>query len=298
MLGGVRKGVMVYADDTTVVCETLNNLNKCIAIIENYCDLYDIKINAKKTKWMQFGDSKSIVEPIVRVNGEILEKVEQFKFLGVIISSNGKPDNHLSKRKSLFFNGVTEVTNLGLNKADVPIGMKSLLYTSLVRSKFMYGLETISLSKSRVKQDLSKLENYTLKKACGVNKNSKSTCLIYAMGITPIELYIVKRKLYFILQLLSNKATNELVTKGIHRSLDDIFVMIGIEDKHISLGRDRYQGLIRSMVLKKLEEIKAGETGIKNSDLVNSIRYLLSNRCSGNDDTLQYLLDPRRVSGD
>ena len=131
-----------------------------------------------------------------------------------------------------------------------------------------------------------------------MNKNSKSTCLINAMGITPIELYIVKRKLYFILQLLSNKATNELVTKGIHRSLDDIFVMIGIEDKHISLGRDRYQGLIRSMVLKKLEEIKAGETGIKNSDLVNSIRYLLSNRCSGNDDTLQYLLDPRRVSGD
>ena len=48
LLGGVRKGVMVYADDTTVVCETLNNLNKCIAIIENYCDLYDIKINAKK----------------------------------------------------------------------------------------------------------------------------------------------------------------------------------------------------------------------------------------------------------
>ena len=75
----------MYADDTTVVCETLNNLNKCIAIIESYCDLYDIKINAKKTKWMQFGDSKSIVEPIVRVNGEILEKVEQFKFLGVII---------------------------------------------------------------------------------------------------------------------------------------------------------------------------------------------------------------------
>ena len=48
LLGGVRKGFMVYADDTTVVCETLNNLNKCIAIIENYCDLYDIKINAKK----------------------------------------------------------------------------------------------------------------------------------------------------------------------------------------------------------------------------------------------------------
>ncbi len=94
---------------------------------------------------MQFGDSKSIVDPIVRVNGEILEKVEQFKFLGVIICSNGKPDRYLSKRKSLFFNGVTEVTNLGLNKADVPIGMKSLLYTSLVRSKFMYGLETIIL---------------------------------------------------------------------------------------------------------------------------------------------------------
>jgi hypothetical protein len=297
-LGGVEKGVMVYADDTTVICHTLENLNISIAIIEKYCDLYDIKINAKKTKWMLIGEPDSIIDPVVKVNGEILDRVEEFKFLGVIISSDGKPTRHIKKRKSLFLNGLTEITTLGLNKKDVPLKMKSLLYTSLVRSKLMYGMETIKFNKTEVKQNLTKPENYALKKSCGLNNHSKATSLIYAMDITPIALYLIKRKLLFILQLLANVATNELITKGIHRTLDDIFVLIGVERNHVTLGRDRYQGVIRSAVTKKLLEIKDGEMGIRKSGFVLSVKYLLENRSPNNDDTLQYLLDPRRVSGD
>ncbi len=62
---------------------------------------------------------------------------------------------------------------------------------------------------------------------------------MYAINITPIELYIYKRKLYFILQLLANPATEELLCIGIHKTLDSVFRSIDIKKEDKELGRDR-----------------------------------------------------------
>jgi hypothetical protein len=279
---------------TTVVCHDISSLEYCIKIIERYCDVFDIQINAKKTKCMVFGPIKSIVEPEIKVNGQILEIVENFKFLGVHIERGGKHDKHISIRRTAFLSGLTEIENLGFSKSDVPVRMKSLLYTSLVRSKLMYGMECFKLNERVVKKEIISLESNAIKKACGLNKRSKSTILLYALNITPIKLYILKRKLFFVLQLILNEATNELITSGVHATLNDVLSLIGVRSRDVGLGRMRYQGVIRSLVTKKLEEIRTIEKSITESKIVVSIKYLLQNRNRENDDTLQYLLDPRR----
>ncbi len=45
---------MVYADDTTLDVESVK---KRIKIIEKYCSIYDIAINANKSKYMIFEES-------------------------------------------------------------------------------------------------------------------------------------------------------------------------------------------------------------------------------------------------
>ena len=54
--------------------------------------------------------------------------------------------------------------------------------------------------------------------------------------------------------------------------------MIGVKSEEAGLGRMRYQGVIRSLVTKKLEEIRTIEKNIKESKLTVSIKYLLQNR--------------------
>jgi hypothetical protein len=117
---------------------------------------------------------------------------------------------------------------------------------------------------------------------------------MYALNITPLNLYLLKRKLLFILQLIRNQATRELICKGFHVTLDDIIKKIGVTVECLNLGVDRYQGILRSACIAKLEDIKLAEKIIIDSKYVQSIRYLLENRNLDNDDTLQYLLDPRR----
>ncbi len=77
-------------------------------------------------------------------------------------------------------------------------------------------------------------------------------------------------------------------------SLDSVFRSIDIKKEDKELGRDRYRGVIRSRVLKKLDEIKTCEGQIKRTKLVTSLEYLLKNRSSDNSEIIQYLLDPRR----
>ena len=52
-------GIIVYADDTTILCETENDLKEAIKVFEAYCKKIGIQINEKKTKWMKMGEKKT-----------------------------------------------------------------------------------------------------------------------------------------------------------------------------------------------------------------------------------------------
>ena len=78
----IRVGTMVYADDTTVVCKTLRDLQIVTYAIENFCSEYDIKINVTKTKWMRFGPQYNTNDVQISLLGQKVEQVNELKFLG------------------------------------------------------------------------------------------------------------------------------------------------------------------------------------------------------------------------
>ena len=92
------------------------------------------------------------------------------------------------------------------------------------------------------------------------------------MNINPIKLYLYKRKLYFILQLLNNKSTAELLSSGVHRTLDSMFETIGIKNSHVGLGLDRFKGIIRSATIKKLDNVQLSEKASKESTDTSDFR--------------------------
>ena len=183
---------------------------------------------------------------------------------------------------------------MGFKDKMVPTKMKKVLYESLARSKLIYGLETIKMDDLEVKNNLSTLEGNVVKRANSLGYNSRTTSLMYAMNITPIGLQLKKRKINFLLQLLRNDATRELVTNKYHRSIDDIIDYIGINEQHKDLDSLAYEGCILSACASKLNEIKVTEKQIVESKLVKAICYLLNNRSENNDGLIKYLLDPRR----
>ena len=51
--------VLLYADDTILLAETPDGLQKQLNIFSKYCNLWRLKVNAEKTKVMIFGSRKN-----------------------------------------------------------------------------------------------------------------------------------------------------------------------------------------------------------------------------------------------
>ena len=63
-----------------------------LEIISKFCDIHDITINVKKTKCIAINTQSK--KPF-HLNGDIIEKVSEFKLLGFIICDNLSHKKHV-----------------------------------------------------------------------------------------------------------------------------------------------------------------------------------------------------------
>ena len=98
MPNGIK--TFLYADDTALVSSgdsiaaTSDILNQALESASIWFNNHKLSLNVKKTKHIVFGTSQhlnsgTIIAPVA-VNGEVVESVEEFKYLGIII------DRHMS----------------------------------------------------------------------------------------------------------------------------------------------------------------------------------------------------------
>src|SRR6218665_2458629 len=79
---------------------------------------YDMKVNIKKTKVMKISRKGEGVINIT-IDGEILEQVEQFRYLGALITGDGKCETEIKTRIGMAKNAFSQRTELlrkNLNK--------------------------------------------------------------------------------------------------------------------------------------------------------------------------------------
>ena len=99
-----------YADDTTLIAESEDKLKSLLMKVKEESEKVGLKLNFQKTKIMAFGPITSW-----QINGETLEIMRNFIFLGSKISADGNW-NHKIKRHLLL--GRKAMTNL---EAETPI---------------------------------------------------------------------------------------------------------------------------------------------------------------------------------
>ena len=132
-----------YADDTTLF-STLNNLvnaqninpdiiiNKELAKINEWLEINKLSLNVTKTKFMVFHTQhkhRAIKPPVPKINNTNIEKVEQFKFLGLTLDSN----LNWKKHSDNITNKCSQIIGI-LNrlKQILPQNIKIMLYNALL----------------------------------------------------------------------------------------------------------------------------------------------------------------------
>ena len=131
-----------YADNTTLMAEREEDLKSLLIKVKEESEKAGLKLNIQKTKIMASG-------PITlwQIDGEIMERVRDFTFLGSKITADGDC-SHEIKRCLLL--GRKVMTNLDsiLKSRDITLLTKVLLVKAMVFPVVVYGCESWTIKKA------------------------------------------------------------------------------------------------------------------------------------------------------
>ncbi|KAK3513060.1 hypothetical protein QTP70_000945 [Hemibagrus guttatus] len=158
----VRQGspwTMMFADDIVICSESREQ-------VEVALERRGMKVSHSKTEYMSVNEREG--SGTVRLQGEEVKKVQEFKYLGSTVQSNGECGKEVNKRVQAGWNGWRKVSGV-LCDRNILARIKGKVYRTVVRPAMLYGLETGSLRKTQ-ESELEVAELKMLRFSLGVTR--------------------------------------------------------------------------------------------------------------------------------
>lgn len=153
-VGGAVVKAIRFADDQAMVAETQKGLQEIMNMLNETSKDYNMKINMKKTKVMRISREEGGKLSIL-IDGHKLEQVEQFVYLGSMITEDGRCNKEI-KRIALGKEAYNRRKELFGSKWNLIL--KKRLVKVLVWSVALFGSETWTLRKD----DIRRLEAFEM----------------------------------------------------------------------------------------------------------------------------------------
>ena len=192
---------LLFQDDIARIETNAEKLNAANRIYEIFQDTNGMLFHKLKTVYISNTQNSHIM-----LNNKQINQVKSTKYLGDIISDNGKLDETIEDRR-LKINGiVAEIRSIMMEaEEDLEILAAIQYYEGIVKSKLLYNCETwINLTKTNI-DDLEKIQNNSLKRLLRIPFSTPSMGLIYELNLPTIKASINQRKIMYFHRLLNSE---------------------------------------------------------------------------------------------
>ena len=125
-----------YADDTTLMAESEEELKSLLMKVKEESEKVGLKLNIEKTKIMASGPITSW-----QIDGETMETVADFIFLGSKITADGGCGHEIRRCLLLGRKDMTNLDNI-LKSRDITLPTKVRLVKAMVFPVVLYGCES------------------------------------------------------------------------------------------------------------------------------------------------------------
>ncbi|KAK3553753.1 hypothetical protein QTP70_009192 [Hemibagrus guttatus] len=157
---------MMFADDIVICSESREQLEENLERWRFALERRGMKVSRSKNEYMCVNEREG--SGTVRLQGEEVKKVQEFKYLGSTVQSNGECGKEVKKRVQVGWNGWRKVSGV-LCDRKISARIKGKVYKTVVRPAMLYGLETVSLRK-RQESELEVAELKMLRFSLGVTR--------------------------------------------------------------------------------------------------------------------------------
>ena len=141
-IAGRNLNNLKYADDTTLMAESEEELKSLLMKVKEESEKGGLKLNIQKTKIMASGPITSW-----EIDGETVETVSDFIFLGSKITADGDCSHEIKGRLLLGRKVTTNLDNM-LKSRDITLLTKVHLVKAMVFLVVMYGCKSWTIKKA------------------------------------------------------------------------------------------------------------------------------------------------------
>uniref|UniRef100_A0A670I4Q4 ribonuclease H n=1 Tax=Podarcis muralis TaxID=64176 RepID=A0A670I4Q4_PODMU len=233
-----------YADDTTLMAESEEELKNLLMRVKEESAKYGLKLNIKKTKIMATGPITSW-----QIEGKEMEAVRDFTFLGSMITADGDSSHEIKRRLLLGRRAMTGLDSI-LRSRDVTLPTKVRIVKAMVFPVVMYGSESWTIKKAD-RRRIDAFELWCWRRLLRVPWTARRSNASILKEISPecsLEGQIVKLRLQYFGHLRRREDSLEKT------------LMLGKKEGTRRRGRQRTRWLdsvfeVTSMSLTKLREV-------------------------------------------
>ena len=141
-----------YADDTTLMAESEEELKSLLMEVKEESEKVGLKLNIQKTKIMASGPITSW-----EIDGETMETVRNFTFLGSKITADGECSHEIKRHVLLGRKAMINIDSI-LKSRDITLPTEVHLVKAMVFPVVMYGCESWTVRKAECQRiDASEL---------------------------------------------------------------------------------------------------------------------------------------------
>ena len=187
---------ILYADDSNLVSSLCsfdvslnskdfdknilsNNITQELDKIHEWLEINKLSLNVKKTKFMIFHHHQRKISnyiPDLKINGQSIERVKEFNFLGIIIDENLTWGAHIQKTANKISRGLGIMSRL---KRFLPPNILRLIYNSLILPHLQYGIMIWGSKSGRVE----KLQKRAIRILCNSKYNAHTDPLFKKLNL-------------------------------------------------------------------------------------------------------------------
>ena len=202
-----------YTDDTSLLSHTPSGLTCLINSVKTHSEEKNLNLNVKKTKVMKTNRTSEI--PIIKINGETLENVHSYEYLGSTITDNSDGTKEVKKQLAMASNKLSQMKNLwkGEDKQTKIRILRACIFPTAT-----YGCETWTIKKA-VTKALNTFEIKCYRRMLRISwmehRTNQSILEELNIGERWLEIFARKQKLKYFGHLKRHNGLGKTIMEGI-----------------------------------------------------------------------------------
>ena len=188
---------LLFADDCALNASSETELQNSIDRFSEACSNFGLTINTEKTEIMyQPAPGKIYIEPLIKINGEKINVVNRFTYLGSTLSQSVNIDDEVDARISKASSTFGRLYSNVWHRSGISLQTKLKVYRAVVLPVLLYASETWTVYRRHAKK-LNHFHTICLRKVLNIRWQDKipDTTILDRAGIPSIDTILMQAQI-------------------------------------------------------------------------------------------------------